>query len=30
MTKEQAMLKEKDKQIDLMAEQLTTPIHDKK
>ncbi len=23
------MLKEKDKQIDLMAEQLTTPIHDK-
>lgn len=25
-----AMLKEKDKQIDLMSEQLTTPIHDKK
>lgn len=25
-----SMLKEKDKQIDLMAEQLTTPIHDKK
>lgn len=24
-----AMLKEKDKQIDLMAEQLTTPIHGK-
>jgi hypothetical protein len=25
-----SMLKEKEKQIDLMAEQLTTPIHDKK
>lgn len=25
-----AMLKEKDKMIDLMSEQLTTPIHDKK
>jgi hypothetical protein len=25
-----SMLKEEDKQIDLMAEQLTTPIHDKK
>lgn len=25
-----SMLKEKDKQIDLMSEQLTTPIHDKK
>lgn len=25
-----SMLEEKDKQIDLMAEQLTTPIHDKK
>lgn len=24
-----AMLKEKDKQIDLMSEQLTTPVHDK-
>lgn len=24
-----AMLKEKDKMIDLMSEQLTTPIHDK-
>lgn len=24
-----SMLKEKDKQIDLMAEQLTTPVHDK-
>ena len=25
-----ASIKEKDKQIDLMSEQLTTPIHDKK
>lgn len=25
-----SMLEEKDKQIDLMSEQLTTPIHDKK